>query len=103
MAAESEPLMARLPAAYNPGWMIGHLFRAVPKGYVETLETGENRIQDKNLALFYDKLCVIIRGPIFTRERFKTILLMNFGYYDSLIDRIAYAAETNLGFGGTEF
>jgi arabinofuranosyltransferase len=35
--ALGDPLLARLPALYNPDWRIGHFSRTVPVGYEETL------------------------------------------------------------------
>lgn len=32
-----DPLLARLPAAYNPRWRIGHFTRRMPAGYFETV------------------------------------------------------------------
>jgi len=43
-----DPLLGRLPA--QPGWRIGHYWRTVPDGYVETLQTGVNRIVDPTVA-----------------------------------------------------
>ena len=88
--AEADPLLAHLPAEYYPEWMIGHLFRIIPSGYVETLESGENKIEDKKLAEFYDHLCLITRGPILSLERLKTIVWMNLGCYQDLIDYERY-------------
>ena len=54
--------------------------------HLETLLTGENVLKDKNLAAYYDKIRLITRGPLFTRERWKAIVNMNLGRYDYLID-----------------
>lgn len=82
--ALADPLLARLPAK-DEEWRIGHFERAIPDGYIATLESGENQIKDKNLAQYYDSLGLIIRGPIFNWERIKVILKMNLGYYDHLL------------------
>lgn len=99
--ALSDPLLARLPAmkatlldrlppATSNLLRIGHFERCVPEGYVKTLYSGTNQIEDKNLAAFYDKLCIITQGPIFSWRRWRTIFEMNLGMYDHLIDRKKY-------------
>ncbi len=96
--ALSDPLLARLPAIYDPQWRIGHFVRQVPAGYVETLERGENHIQDKDLAAYYDQLHLITSGPLFSRERWAAIWGMLTGAYDSLIDveRYRYPEQLRL-------
>lgn len=88
--ALGEALLARLPAMYNTNWRIGHLTRRIPDGYLETIETGENLLEDKNLAEYYDVLHNIISGDLFSKERFKQIIDMNLGKYDYLIDKEYY-------------
>jgi len=85
-----EPLLARLPPVWRHKWRIGHFFRAIPDGYVETVATGRNRLNDPRLADYYDHLSTITRGPIFRRQRFVEIMKMNLGLYDRLIDRQSY-------------
>lgn len=93
--ALADPLLARLPAAI-PWWRTCHYGRPAPEGYLETLETGmdggpvENKLADPKLAEFYDHLLVITRAPLFSEGRMKTILKMNLGHYDHLIDRTHY-------------
>jgi arabinofuranosyltransferase len=72
---------------------IGHLERPIPDGYLETLMTGENQLQDRNLAAYYDKLRLVTRGPLFSWERLKTIVEMNLGKYDHLIDKDFYRSR----------
>jgi arabinofuranosyltransferase len=88
--ALTDPLLARLPTVYNANWRIGHLPRAIPDGYLETLETGVNVIKDKQLAEYYDYLREIISGKLFSAKRWKHIVNMNFGKYDYLIDKDFY-------------
>lgn len=78
-----DPLLARLPA--DSGWRIGHFTRALPAGYIETLETGDDHIQDPNLAAYYDKLSLITRGNLFDPQRLLTIWQFNTGSYDYLL------------------
>ncbi len=67
-------------------WRVAHYGRPVPPGYLESLRTGENRIRDPKLHEYYDKLRVVIRGPIFTAERFRLIWELNTGVYDHLLE-----------------
>lgn len=88
--ALGDALLARLPAIYNANWRIGHLTRRIPDGYLETIESGENLLEDKNLAEYYNVLHNIISGDLFSKERFKQIIDMNLGRYDYLIDKEYY-------------
>jgi len=83
------PLLARLPLA-DPDWRIGHFGRLMPDGYWETLETGENRIVDPHLAVYYDKLALVIRGDLFDSDRLRAIWQINTGAYDGYLDAYAY-------------
>ena len=47
--ALADPLLARLPAKDMQHWRIGHIERAIPEGYPETLRTGENHITDESI------------------------------------------------------
>jgi arabinofuranosyltransferase len=80
-----DPLLARLPAI-KP-WRIGHFKREIPKGYEETLQSGINKIEDTNLAKYYDKILLITRGDLFSSERLKAIWKINTGQYGYLIDK----------------
>lgn len=82
--ALSDPLLARLPTL--PGWRIGHFERAIPAGYIETLESGKNVILDKQLALYYSKLQEVTRGPLFDIQRWIAIWKLNTGTYNYLLD-----------------
>ena len=84
--ALGDPLLARLPPANLANWYIAHLVREIPDGYIETIESGENKITDPALAEYYDQLRLIIRGDLWTAERWEAIWKMNTGQYDYLID-----------------
>lgn len=88
--ALADPLLARLLPLSRTQWRAGHLPRAIPVGYVEGLESGQNLIADPDLAQYYDRLCVITRGPIWSGERWRTILKMHLGAYDGLIHHDRY-------------
>lgn len=98
--ALGDPLLARLPAVYNPAWRIGHFYRTIPAGYVESVERGQNHISDPQLAQYYDALRLIVSGPLFDGERLRTIVAFNLGQYDHLVDTFAYTypTVTRIGF-----
>jgi arabinofuranosyltransferase len=94
--ALAEPFLARLPAvAPDPlyerflrgfanrvdprGWRIGHFLRNIPKGYLATVMTGENQIEDPELARLYDRLALVTRGPIWSPRRLREIVRLNLG------------------------
>jgi arabinofuranosyltransferase len=82
--ALADPLLARLPLS-SDRWRIGHFVRNPPRGYLETLATGRNQIQDPDLAQFYDRLSLVVRGKIWSRERFRAIADFQLGRYDHFV------------------
>ncbi len=91
--ALADPLLARLPPKREVNWRIGHFDRAIPEGYRDTLLEGKNVLSDPDLALYYDKLALLTRGPLFDSKRLREIWAMNTGRYDGLInfERYRYA------------
>ncbi len=85
-----DPLLARLPARYDPNWRVGHYRRMVPPGYVETVRSGQCQMTDRSLCRYYAKLKEVIAGPLWSWSRLKTLFALNFGRYDDLIDRERY-------------
>jgi arabinofuranosyltransferase len=83
-----DPLLARLPSTGS--WRIGHFYRGLPDGYQETIATGVNHLKDPGLIAYYNRLLTITRGDIFSRDRFRTIVRMNLGQYDSLLTPAPY-------------
>lgn len=84
--ALSDPLLARLPVT-KKYWQIGHFRRDLPEGYYETLETGENKIVDPNLALYYSKLNIVVAGRLRDWNRILEIWKFNTGQYDYLLEQ----------------
>ncbi|MBQ7463881.1 MAG: hypothetical protein IJS86_03370 [Lachnospiraceae bacterium] len=80
-----DPLLSKLPAVYDPNWRVGHLKRAVPEGYRESIWQGKNLIEDPSLHEFYDKILLITRGDILDPERIQAVIDMNLGRYDHLV------------------
>jgi hypothetical protein len=81
--ALGDPLLARLPAKLP--WYPGHFDRRLPPGYFESLQQEQNRLTHAGLRQYYEHLRVIVRGPVWSRERFVRIVKMNTGRYESLL------------------
>jgi arabinofuranosyltransferase len=92
VVALSDPLLARLPAirpeSYED-WKSGHFYRAVPKGYVESVMHKGNLIEHPGIREYYGVLLSITRGPIWSATRLRAIVEMNLGFYDHLLPQTA--------------
>ena len=55
-------------------WRAGHLYRAVPEGYLYARETGSLDQMDPELAAYYAKLRRITSDPVFEPERLRTLI-----------------------------
>ena len=66
-------------------WRIGHYERELPTGYLKTVETGQNQIEDENLSLYYEKLRIVVSDPVFSKGRISEIFALNTGRYDDWI------------------
>jgi len=84
----ADPLMARMPLYDVNTWRIGHFRHIIPKGYLESIKAGENLIEDKNIALYYDKLSFVIKGDLWNWQRILEIWNLNTGRYDALLENI---------------
>ena len=60
----ADPLIARMPLEDLQDWRIGHFHHIIPDGYEETLASGTNQIQDADIASYYDKLSVVVKGRL---------------------------------------
>ncbi len=69
-----DPLLSRLPAAPDPHWRIGHLIRAVPAGYKESLVANANLVKDPAVAKLYDRVRLLTRGDVFSWRRDEALL-----------------------------
>ncbi len=90
----ADPLLARLPAQYDPAWRIGHPIRHVPAGYSGTLRTGESLLVDTDLADYYRALRAVVAGPLWTKARFRELWRLNSGHYRGKIDGDRYRFPT---------
>jgi arabinofuranosyltransferase len=80
-----DPLLARLTPQTKPYWIMAQFTRFVPPGYLETIASGRNEIENPELAAYYDKLSFVISGPLFDPRRLVEIIRFNLGQYDHLI------------------
>ena len=87
--AIGDPLLARLPSRRHV--RIGHFKRMLPEGYLETLRTGEDHFEDRNLGEYYRQIRLITRGPIWSAERWRAVWRLHRGQFEPLIDRDFYA------------
>jgi arabinofuranosyltransferase len=80
--ALSDAFLTQAPIMHhytNINWKVGHLKRKIPRGYLESIASGENRIEDAEMAIRYDKIKLITQAPLFQKERWDAILDLNFG------------------------
>jgi arabinofuranosyltransferase len=96
--ALSDPLLARLPVSDRLyfEFYIGHYFRDLPEGYVESCEQGQNLLRDPLLHDYYDRVRNVTRGPLFTRARFRDIWDLNVGRYRRLHELVNAHRRTAL-------
>ncbi len=85
--ALGDPFLSKLPANYDDNWRVGHLRREVPHGYRASIWFDRNEIKDKDLHEYYEKIRLITRGKLFDTERIRSIIEMNMGKYQYLIDQ----------------
>jgi len=86
--ALADPLLARLPPAKPEHFVAGHLEREIPAGYLEARATGDTSGMDPALAAYYEKLRLVVAGPLFSAARLRAILGLQTGAYDDLL--VAY-------------
>ena len=84
----ADPLVAKMPLEDNERFRIGHFHHIIPEGYEETLSSGTNLIWDANIALYYDKLSFVVKGPLWDWGRIIEIWNLNNGKYDYLIENV---------------
>ncbi|MEM1008442.1 MAG: hypothetical protein AAGJ35_05505, partial [Myxococcota bacterium] len=70
----------------NGAWRPGHFERALPSGYkVSVLDM--NLIRNPALSELWELLKKVTRGPLFSRSRWKAIVLLHTGYGRRLMDQ----------------
>ena len=86
--AITDAFLARLPAKSNA--YPGHFERAFPDGYLESVRDDENKLNDPALATLFRLTRRLARGPLFTRERWEAIWVMNTGGDRELVTEARY-------------
>lgn len=82
--ALADPLLARLPA--QPLWRVGHYPRRLPAGYLESVRTAQEHIEDPGIRAFHQKLRILTEAELWSLERLRVILMMNIGRYGGLLE-----------------
>ena len=70
----AHPLISRLPVIQEESFRSGHTRHEIPKGYLESLSTGKNQIEDPTIARLYDSIKRITRGELTDSRRLREIL-----------------------------
>jgi arabinofuranosyltransferase len=83
-----DPLIARLPSRGH--WRPGHFQRDIPLGYGEVLRGERLGLCDTELERFRQYLNVLTKEPIWSIHRLRTIVEMNLGLHDRLINKTFY-------------
>lgn len=84
--ALGDPFLSKLPAIKQDNWRVGHLRRKCPEGYRESVWNHANKIENQDLAKYYDVIIFMTEGKLFDRERIKTVIEWNLGKYNYLLD-----------------
>lgn len=93
--ALADPFLTKLPAVMDENWRIGHMYRDIPEGYLDSLLYNENLIEDKDLSKYLDIIRLITRGDLFDKNRINAIIHMNKGDYDYLLDSYKSGLDEN--------
>ncbi len=86
--ALADPLLARLPS--RGYWRPGHFQRDIPAGYPAVLRGQQESLCDADLDTYKRHLDQLTRGSIWSADRLKTIVTMNMGGYNHLINKAYY-------------
>ncbi len=79
--AVCDPLLARMPS-WGREFYPGHMFRKIPGGYLQSINTDSNQLINPHLHQLYDALRLATRAPLFSLERFQAIVKLNTGAYN---------------------
>ena len=87
--ALSDAFLARLRPCVDfrtVSWKPGHFPREIPAGYLDSVLTGTDLLQDAGLHEYYAVLSPVVRGSLWSGRRLRLIALLNLGRYDYLLD-----------------
>ena len=72
--ALSDPFLARVPAVQDPFWDVGHLYRAIPQGYLQSVYTGNNKLVDPALQALWTDIILVSQGELWSWKRTNAII-----------------------------
>ncbi len=84
--ALADPLLSKLPVVDPNDWRISHFKRPIPCRYEKSIESGENKLRDENLAKVYDAIRLVTRGPLFSGARMWEIVRLHTGRYGDALE-----------------
>jgi hypothetical protein len=73
----TDPLLAHIKGTKHPGFLSGHIERKIPQGYIQSLISQTNTIEQAHERRLYEEIRMITQGPILSRERLKAIFRAN--------------------------
>jgi arabinofuranosyltransferase len=82
--ALGDPLLSRLPARLES--RIGHFERRIPKGYEDSLQSGDLLIEDPDLREYCEVVWSVTRGPLWSAFRIGQSNRLINGGYDGRLD-----------------
>ncbi len=82
-----DPFLSRLVFIPPVEWRIGHFERGLPPGYLDTVISGKDHFEDAEMGEYYQNLTAITRGNIWSSKRWVSIIKMNLGMYDHLLQQ----------------
>ncbi|MCD4652781.1 hypothetical protein K8T06_02480 [bacterium] len=77
--ALADPFLARLPVTTAEPWRPGHFLRDIPVGYIQSVLSNKNLIEDVRLRQKYGDIHLVTSGPLWTCKRWRTIVKLNLG------------------------
>ena len=83
--ALADPFLARFPAAHDPSWRVGHIRRALPAGYEESVRTNECTMEPALCDAWRD-VRLVTRGPLFDEARRAALWRVWSGRFDDGVD-----------------
>ena len=84
-----DPLLSRLPSRLPP-WRIGHFYRRVPDGYLDTVATGRPQFAEPPIASLYSMVSLVTRRDIWSWPRMQAIVALALNHHTALIEQSSY-------------
>lgn len=102
----ADPLLARLPAEYDPDFRIGHFRRRVPPGYVAAVTEDHGLraadVDDPAVRALYDDVRLATRAPLLAPGRVSAIARLLFHTYPIAREAWVYGAVDWLSVGAAD-